>query len=181
MAKDKRVDLPAAPDNIYRYFGLFQPPFGPVTDPGRLFASRLLAPVLKEILAGRSIVTIKGAPGAGKTSFLHVLAMELRARQLRVAIVAGHGGTRAEIQSILEQTAGLPGRGDDADSLLRALWHEAGLKRLILLCDDADTMPAETFAYLSHLLKQCIIQPIALQLVLIGGTGTWPGVAHPAF
>ena len=170
------MDLSLAPDNLDGVLGLYEPAAGPVTDAGSLFHSRLLGPIVKEILAGHPIVPIKGAPGSGKTSFLHVLAMDLWTRQLGVAVVAEPGATPKMVQASLEYTGGLTGRDGDPARLLRALWHEAGLKRLVVLCDNSESLPPATFHYLSRLLKSSVTQPITLQLVLIGETGAWPGL-----
>ena len=111
---------------------------------------------------------------------MHVLARELQAKHLATSIISDKGATAAQIQARLEQAGGLARHTGDPASLLRALWYDAGVRRLVLLCDNAETLPAETFQYVSSIRQLCITQPLTLQLVLIGEATVWPGLANQA-
>ncbi len=166
-------------DAIHSFFGLTQPAFGPITEPGQIFRSGLMQPVVKELLAGAHVLAIRGGAGAGKTAFMHVLAMELQARQLPVAVIDEASASSADILARIGQAGGLNGGAPDPENLLRALWDQASIRRLIVLCDNAETLSADAFRTLSLLVQLRLTQPLRLQLVLLGEFGDWQGLAGP--
>ena len=165
--------------DMYRFFGLDQPAFAPITAPERLFRSGLLGPVAKEVLGGAPVVSIRGGRGVGKTSFMHVLAMALEDSNLTPVMIDGAAASPSGVQTLLARAGDLANHEGEPEKLLRALWHESGIRRMVLLCDNADRMGADTFRFLALLLKLRVTQPIALQLVLLGEAGAWPGLDHP--
>jgi type II secretory pathway predicted ATPase ExeA len=170
--------ISAATEGTYSHFGLSQPAFGPITEPGQIFRPRLAEPVLKEILAGSPVLAVRGGRGVGKTIFMHLLARELALHKVRAAIAGGAATTPAELQALVAQAGGLDAGAAEPEQMLRALWG-AGVKRLVLLCDDADAISAETFRYLALLLKLRYSQPVRIQVVLLGAAGPWAGLGHP--
>ncbi len=165
--------------DMYSFFGLSQPAFGPITAPDQIFRSGLMEPVVKEILAGAQILSIRGAPGAGKTAFMHVLAMELQAHGVVIVMVDAASPTPAQVHALIGKAAGLSDTAIEPEKLLRALWDEAGVKRLVVLCDNAETLSGNTFRYLALLVQLRFTQPLRLQLLLLGQLGPWPGLADP--
>ncbi len=167
-----------------RFFGLTRLPFGAPADPSEIFCpdsrAALIGWIVARMLDGQATIAVSGERGVGKTSLLPALADALRAGGLLVARLDGAAHTPTEVHGIIGQAAGIP--ADDLrepQRLLGSLTAEGKLDRLVVLVDDAQSVPAATFRYLNLLAALFRLAAGRLRLVLFGHRGDWPGLAEP--
>jgi MSHA biogenesis protein MshM len=162
------------------HFGLAVPPFSIAPDPAFAYPSRGLqevhAALLQAIDRGEGLVKITGEVGTGKTlacrrllaalaegerrcDFAYIPNPCLTPRSLLVAVgdaleLAPHANpSQARLLALLDRT------------LLRAA--DAG-RRVVVCCDEAQAMPADTLEALRHLAERGNARRPTLQVVLFG-------------
>lgn len=131
-------------------------PFGSTADPAAYvpFASteRALAGLQRSVGEGRGAAALLGPPGLGKTLLLRVLAD--RERVLRPCYVPFSSLGPNEFCALALDMLGRPADGDPGAELER---HAAGLAAagsgVLLLVDDAGSLPEETTARLARLVE----------------------------
>ena len=162
---------------LLNHYSLARPPFETVTDLGDMFhagsRTELVQRAAQEVLAGCDVLAIKGGRGVGKTSLALILASTLRTGGLTIIQVDG-----ASDDARVRQ---LTGAAEDAES---GSWPrdpsgECGLKRLVLLVDDADAASAAVFNHIWTLVDHHRDGAAKVQLVLLGDVGSWRGLDPP--
>ncbi len=126
--------------------------------------ARLMDQATGELSAGCNVLTIRGCRGVGKTHLGLHLASRLRARGDLVVRASGAVHDAAQMRRLIAQACG-PGGG--------------GTQRLVLFVDDAKACPAGLFTYLWSLVARRDVGAPAIQLVLLGEVGPWPGLNGP--
>ncbi len=131
-------------------------PFGVTADPGayipRLATERALAALEQGLAEGVGPLVLCGPAGLGKTLLLHVLALRLQPR-LRAVVLPYSALSPAEICVWALDLLGEPAQAGDPEAALLA--HAARLQAqgsgLLLLLDDAGSMPADTARRMAQL------------------------------
>jgi type II secretory pathway predicted ATPase ExeA len=168
--------------DLIRFYGFSRPPFGPVTGPAHLFDggpyAAIASEIVAEVRAGRAILAVRGEPGAGKTSLMHLLAWELQAADVLVVRFNATLQSPAKVQRLIGEAGIVEGAGlMEPAELLRALRARRGVERLVLLIDDANALSVEMFRYLWLLAQLFHLGRTGLSIVLLGGTHPWPALA----
>ena len=139
--------------------------------------------IAADVLSEPGVVAVDGRRGVGKTAMLDLVAARLRGRGRLVIPVAGPFSseplsplTPARITDALLLASGAAIGSDDVspERLLRSLLTQPGLRDLVLLIDDADTLPHATWRFLDLLLRLAQFGKARLRLVLFGAPGRWP-------
>ena len=143
--------------------------------------------VVGDVLAGLSITTVCGVPGAVRGSVFGAVANRLRIAGLRVAVlVASTDGGSTAVATTLLDAANVPGSvtqlmdGDAEVSTARlaGLLSDAltrpGMRELVLLVDDADSLSANAYRLVSLLLRMSRDGTAKVRFVLFGSDAPWP-------
>ncbi len=163
------------PDRFLRHFFLTAEPFALTPDPEFLFLSEGHADALAAIELGvmekRGLITLTGEVGTGKTTLAHAVVAEWRDHLNTAYLNRGTFSFSDILRKALHQF-GLPSDGDTADCLDRlGVFLEEQAERgkiVVLLIDEAQNLPAETFEQLRLLLNFETAKQKLLQMVLIG-------------
>ncbi len=159
---------------ICDFYGFLNPPFGPAARQAPLFRTdsrnALVRGIADEIAAGRAVIGLRGDRGIGKSMLMADMAAALRARACLVVPMDRNAQCPKALQGAIARAMAQSA----ADPRGAAM---AG--RLVLLFDDAESIPATMFRTLWKLLRACSAGPHRLHLVLIGGPGLWAGLNAP--
>jgi general secretion pathway protein A len=168
------------------YFGFLRDPFRPVICEEDFFGApsraQLIQDVVSGVINGRvKLTTIRGGRGAGKTSLMGVVAPQFHKLGLLTVAVGGIASDAYALQHLIGDAAGLPGVACDkpAEAFVDALSDEAHVRRLVLLCDNADTLSATVFSYFCRLMELFQASKMDIHLVLLGSQDSWVDARNP--
>ena len=157
--------------------GTVERPFAAAPDPDRYFpattceeARRRLS---RSIERGEGPTLLIGGTGTGKTLLLEVLARQYRSKMTTVLLAGAQLCTRRALQQSILFQLGLPYRaleeGDLRLSLLEFLRPlEGNPRKLLLLVDEADSMPTRLLEELRALTNISFKGELLVGLVLVG-------------
>lgn len=166
---------------LLSYYGFSHSPFGDADAPAQVFRAdiqaRLINSVVEDVAAAPVVIAVRGEPGVGKTSFVNMLSFEFQSRGMLVVSLTGALHGPMQLQSLIGDAVNVEiGGTSNPEQIAEALRGMPGVNRLVLLFDDADALPATIFHYLSLLVKIFQYETAALDIVLVGKTGLWPGL-----
>ena len=137
--------------------------------------------IVDDVLGEFPVVAVRGGRDAAQTAMREAVAAKLREAG-RLALPLDHvaGGSSAGILKALLAAFGAGG-GDQGQPLhlLRRILARPGLPDVVLLLDDAETLPASLFRFMDALLKLAGFTSAKLRIVLFGALGPWPGLNSP--
>jgi len=140
----------------------------------------LVDSVVKSLLGERDVITVRGAPGVGKSTLAGVLHAQLAALGLRVVRPPAGGHEALDLQRRIGEVFGIAGADRlTPGALADAIDAAAVSPRAVVILDDAERLPAALFHYLSLMLALLNQPQRRLGLVLLGAPGPWEGLDHP--
>lgn len=132
-------------------------PFGPTANPSlyvpRPSTREALARVREFVDAGRRPVALVGPPGIGKTMLLRVLTLQLEDRYRMVFVPHPTLSTSDLCAWALSLLGEVPSADPERALVRRALQEQRDGSALLLVVDDADTMPINTARRLGELTR----------------------------
>lgn len=160
-----------------KFFGLAEAPFNITPDSRFLFLSRRHREALGALVYGirerKGFILLTGEIGSGKTTVCRALIQELRADNVRLAVILNPGLNEIELLKAINDEFGIPSYYDTKKGLIDALnqflieQHKNG-SNVVLIIDEAQTLePAllEQIRMLSNLETE---DTKLIQIVLMG-------------
>jgi general secretion pathway protein A len=164
-------------DRIYtEFFGLHGTPFSITPDPEFLFLSDTHQSVIERIqygLGGRmGFLLLTGEVGTGKTTLCRALLDQMQASARTVYVINPSLNGRELLACILEDLGVVcppeASKKELIDQLNRFLLDQQGAGPVVIIIDDAQTMPAETLEDLRLLSNLETDKTKLLQMLLVG-------------
>ena len=165
------------------FYDLQQDPFSNTAAPGMLFLSgshkAALQAILDGLQAGQEFITLLGEPGLGKTFLLHAALAHSDLQHLKAIHIFYPKLSAYDILKMICWELECDGVTQDAEQLTASFYHallaehERG-RQVVLIIDEADTVPSETLEHLLWLahLRASTGKPL-LQIVLAGLPAFW--------
>jgi len=178
MALNKRINgVERAQEGLYLdFFGFQEAPFAITPDPGFLFLSRTHQSVIEKLLYGinnrSGFVLLTGEVGTGKTTICRTILDRLEGKAETVYIINPSLSGVEILAAILDDlgvasTAGAT-KKDLMDRLNAFLLGADRLKPVVIIIDDAQTMPMEALEDLRLLSNLETDKEKLLQMVIVG-------------
>ena len=167
---------------------LLSRPFVSAPDPGRYFpagateeARRRISRIIER---GEGPALVIGSAGMGKTTLLEVLATQFREHLNTVCLAGAQLCTRRALLQMILFRIGLPYRELDEGELRLSLHNyllpqDGNPKRILLLVDEADSLPSRLLEELRALTNLCAGGQILVSLVLAGNANLEERFAAP--
>jgi WD40 repeat protein/type II secretory pathway predicted ATPase ExeA/nitrate/nitrite transporter NarK len=178
--RDMRVVFQAGKRAInYRdFYALQHDPFSSTATPDRLFLGgsyqAAFQALIQSLQAGQACVTLLGEPGLGKTFLLHAALAHSDLQHLKAIHIFYPKLSADEIMQMSCWELGCDDIPQDSERLTAAFYqamlaeHEHG-RQVVLIIDEADTVPVETLECLLWLAKgRAATGKPLLQIVLAG-------------
>jgi len=152
-------------------------PFAAAPDPDRYFPAGVIEEARQRIgrciEGGKGPALAVGSAGTGKTMLLEVLAEQFREQMSVVPLVGAQICTRRALLQMILFQLGLPYRGLDEGELRLSILHylrtrEEPSRRMLLLVDEADSLPTRLLEELRVLTNIVAEGRLLVSLVLIG-------------
>jgi WD40 repeat protein/type II secretory pathway predicted ATPase ExeA len=141
------------------FYGLQHDPFSNTATPDMLFLGGSYQAAFQALIdglqAGQALVTLLGEPGLGKTFLLHAALAHSALQHLKAIHIFYPKLSTPDILKMICWELGCDGITQDAEQLTASFSHallaehERG-RQVVLIIDEADTIPSET---LEHLLR----------------------------
>jgi MSHA biogenesis protein MshM len=172
------------PHGVSLLYGADQPadPAGASADEDFLSGSQtaVIDAVVADVAAGCSVIAVRGGPGVGKTTVLHKLAQVLRGALSEPVILREGAQSPGCVQRALRQAGYAPPALYEAASGVPRPTPPAGKRAaIVLLLDNADIVPVDTYRYLNRLILVEPSDAAPVQAVLVGKSGIWPSMQYP--
>lgn len=179
----------AAHTDYLRHFGFREPPFSVTPDPAYLFACRSIREALKRVLVavvnGEGLIKLTGEVGTGKTLLCRKLLATLDGRWRAIYVANPAFDPRTLYLALAEGLGVAVDPGVDHHQLQKAITR--GLldcarkgKRVVLVVDEGQVMPAETLEALRLITNLETEKRKLLQVVLVGQPELDSRLALPA-
>jgi len=165
------------------FYDLQQDPFSNTAAPDMLFLSGTHRAALRAIIdglnGGQEFITLLGEPGLGKTFLLHAALARSDLQHLKVIHIFYPHLSAYDILQMICWELGCDDVTQDAEKLIASFCHallteyEQG-RQVVLVIDEADTVPRETLERLLWLakLRAATGKPL-IQIVLAGLPASW--------
>ncbi len=162
--------------DFFEYFGFKDDPFRLTPDPNYFYPSEVHTVSLKSleysISQGEGICIITGEPGTGKTTLLNVFLQTWK-EKLEVALILTPKLMPEEFLSSVFEDLGLDVRGLNKNEMIRKfkdflINKVSGGKRVVIIVDEAQNLPAETLEELRLLSNIETYKEKLMQIVLVG-------------
>jgi len=165
------------------FYALQQDPFSITATPDMLFLGgsyrAALQALIESLQAGQAFVTLLGEPGLGKTFLLQAALAHSNLQHLRAIHIFYPKLSTYDILKMSCWELGCDGITQDAEQLTASFYHallaenERG-RQVVLIIDEADTMPIETLEHLLWLAnRRASTGKPLLQIVLAGLPALW--------
>jgi type II secretory pathway predicted ATPase ExeA len=170
-----------------KHFGLREEPFGVAPDPRFLYFGNehreAISALYTSMLEGRSAALLLAHPGMGKTTLLNYLRARVAATADMVVLsnfADSRRGLLHEVTSLLGCEAEVDNAGENWRRLQRVLIDRARRgRRVVLICDDAQTLSHEALEDLNLLCNCELPQQKLIQIILAGQPGLVPRLRIP--
>ena len=157
-------------------------------DPRRYFPAAVTEEarqkISRAIERGEGPVLVIGAAGTGKTLLLEVLAEQFRAQRVIVSLPGAQLCSRRALLQMMLFQIGLPFRGlDEGELRVSLLGHlqpqDGPPRRMLLLVDEADSLPARLLEELRVLTNVADEGQLQVSLILAGSAALEERFAEP--
>ena len=174
---------------MLNFYALQDDPFSPILHPTRVFASgshtAALQTLIESLQAGQICTLLLGESGVGKTFLVHVALAHRALQHVRLVHLWYPPGSFHETIQMIGWELGLKESINDTTQLSHALHrallteHEHG-RQVVLVIDEAHTIPAESLA---SLVRLCHVRALTgaplLQMLLVGLPALWRSFSVP--
>jgi type II secretory pathway predicted ATPase ExeA len=168
---------------FFDFYDLQQEPFSDTAAPGMLFLSGSHKVVIQAIIdglqAGQECITLLGEPGLGKTFLLHAALAHSDLQHLKAIHIFYSRLSAYDILEMACRELECDGVTQEAEQLTASFYHallaehERG-RQVVLILDEADTIPSETLEYLLGLAhRRASTGKPLLQIILAGLRAFW--------
>ena len=150
--------------------------------PGILFLSRSHKVVIQAIIdglqAGQECITLLGEPGLGKTFLLHAALAHSDLQHLKAISIFDPRLSAYDILKMACEELECDGVTQEAEQLTASFYHallaehERG-RQVVLILDEADTIPRETLEYSWGAHRRAATGKPLLQIILAGLRAFW--------
>lgn len=136
--------------------------------------------ILTDILAGPTVLVVRGNRSVGKTNLRRALTFGLLKHRLLVVQITSALQSPSKVHRLIGDAVDIAVNETlGPDDVPRKLQSAHSVGDIVLLVDDAEELSVTMFRYLWLMVKLLRFSGIRLHLVLFGGLGRWHGFEDP--